>query len=129
MCLRYYSYLKFPRSVYCGSICCLSIWFHQRTIPMSFLDIYISQDVTPNSHSHPSMTAVTCLCQRASGCIITTEHMSSLLTITTKPHPTMDGKLFSELCKGRCGDRRCFVCSWSGHLACNCRNKEVEVAR
>jgi len=45
------------------------------------------------------------------------------------PHPTMDGKQFYELCKGRRADRRCFSCSWFGHLACNCRNRELRATR
>ena len=50
-------------------------------------------------------------------------------TNTTKPHPAMDGKLYYEMCKGRRGDRRCFSCGWFGHLARNCRNKELGAMR
>jgi len=41
----------------------------------------------------------------------------------------MDGKLFYEMCKGRRGDRRCFACSWFGHLARNCRNRDLVAVR
>jgi len=37
----------------------------------------------------------------------------------------MDGKRYYEMCKGRQGDRRCFTCGWFGHLARNCRNREL----
>jgi len=51
------------------------------------------------------------------------------ITTTTMPCPTMDGKQYYEMCKGRWRDRRCFMCSWFGHLACNCRNREWVAAR
>jgi len=50
-------------------------------------------------------------------------------TTTTMPHPTMDGKQYYEMYKGRRGDRRCFMYGWFGHLARNCRNRELVVAR
>ena len=53
----------------------------------------------------------------------------STTTTTTTPHPTMDGKQFYELCKGRRADRRCFSCGWFGHLARNCRNRELRAMR
>jgi len=45
------------------------------------------------------------------------------------PCPTMDGKQFYELCKGRQADRRCFSCGWFGHLAHNCKNRELRAMR
>jgi len=41
----------------------------------------------------------------------------------------MDGKQYYEMCKGRWRDRRCFTYSWFGHLACNCRNRELVATR
>jgi len=41
----------------------------------------------------------------------------------------MDGKQFYKLCKGRRADRRCFSCGWFGHLARNCRNRELRATR
>ena len=34
-----------------------------------------------------------------------------------------------EMYKRYQGDRRCFTCGWFGHLACNCRNREIMEAR
>ena len=60
---------------------------------------------------------------------VTAQHILALSTTTLKPHPAMDGKLFLEMYKGRYGDRRCFICGWFGHLAYNCRNRELVAAR
>jgi len=46
-------------------------------------------------------------------------------TTISKPHPAIDGNLFLEMYKGRQGDKRCFTCRWSGHLAHNCRNRKL----
>ena len=53
----------------------------------------------------------------------------STTTTTIMPWLTMDGKQFYKLCKGRWADRRCFSCGWFGHLACNCRNRELRAIR
>jgi len=34
-----------------------------------------------------------------------------------------------EMYKGYRGDRRCFICGWFGHLARNCKNRELMEAR
>ena len=58
--------------------------------------------------------------------------MSTPITTTTtmtKPYPTMDGKWYYKMCKGRRGDWRCFAYGWFGHLTHNCRNKEMVAVR
>ena len=43
---RYYSYLSIPRSIYYGSICCMSRPIDHQALPMSLLLILHSKDVT-----------------------------------------------------------------------------------